>query len=43
MVVTATLGGFTGAHIAKYLPAVWLKRLVIAVGSLLTVIYFFKT
>lgn len=43
MLVTATLGGFTGAHIAKYLPAIWLKRLVIAVGTLLTVVYFFKT
>lgn len=43
MVVTATLGGFAGAHIAKYLPAIWLKRLVIIVGSLLTAIYFFKT
>lgn len=43
MVVTATLGGFAGAHIAKYLPALWLKRLVILVGSLLTVVYFFKT
>ena len=43
MIATATLGGFTGAHIARYLPAVWLKRLVIAVGSLLTVIYFYKT
>ena len=43
MVVTATLGGFTGAHIAKYLPALWLKRLVVLVGSLLTVVYFFKT
>ena len=43
MVITATLGGFAGAHIAKYLPGIWLKRLVIAVGTLLTVIYFFKT
>ena len=43
MVITATLGGFAGAHIAKYLPGIWLKRLVIAVGTLLTIIYFFKT
>jgi uncharacterized membrane protein YfcA len=43
MVITATLGGVAGAHIAKYLPGIWLKRLVIAVGTLLTVIYFFKT
>lgn len=43
MVVTATLGGVAGAHLARYLPAVWLKRLVIGVGSVMTVIYFFKT
>lgn len=43
MILTATLGGFAGAHIARYLPALWLKRLVIAVGSVMTVIYFFKT
>ena len=42
MVVTATLGGMVGAHIARYLPAIWLKRLVIGVGSVMTVIYFFK-
>lgn len=40
MVVTATLGGMVGAHIARYLPAIWLKRLVIGVGSAMTVIYF---
>ena len=43
MVATATLGGVTGAHIARYLPAYWLKRLVIGVGSVMTLIYFFKT
>ncbi len=42
MVVTATLGGMVGAHIARYLPAIWLKRLVIGVGSVMTVVYFFK-
>lgn len=43
MLATASLGGYAGAHLAKKLPARWLKRLVIAVGSTLTVIYFFKT
>ena len=38
-----TLGGFAGARIARYLPAVWLKRIVIGVGTVMTVIYFFKT
>ena len=43
MILTATLGGVAGAHIARYLPAIWLKRLVIGVGSVMTVIYFIKT
>lgn len=43
MVLTATLGGFAGARIARYLPAVWLKRIVIGVGTVMTVIYFIKT
>lgn len=43
MVFTATIGGFTGARIARYLPAVCLKRIVIGVGAVMTVIYFFKT
>lgn len=42
MVTTASLGGFAGAHVARYLPALWLKRLVIGVGSVMTIIYFFK-
>jgi uncharacterized membrane protein YfcA len=43
MVLTATMGGFAGARIARYLPAIWLKRIVIGVGTIMTVIYFFKT
>lgn len=43
MIVTATFGGVAGARLARYLPALWLKRLVIGVGSVMTVIYFFKT
>ena len=42
MIVTATLGGFAGAKLALYLPPVWLKRFVIAVGTIMTLIYFFK-
>ena len=41
--VTAAIGGYAGAAFARKLPAKWLKRLVIAVGAGLTVIYFFKT
>jgi uncharacterized membrane protein YfcA len=43
MVLTATMGGFAGARIARYLPAIWLKRIVIGVGTVMTIIYFFKT
>ncbi len=43
MLVTAMIGGYAGAAFARRLPAVWLRRLVVTVGSALTVIYFFKT
>lgn len=43
MLVTATLGGYVGALFARRLPALWLRRLVVAVGSTMTVIYFYKT
>lgn len=43
MLVTAMIGGYVGASLARRLPAVWLKRLVVAVGASLTVIYFGKT
>ncbi len=42
MIVTATIGGLAGAKLALYLPAVWLKRFVIAVGTIMTILYFFK-
>jgi uncharacterized membrane protein YfcA len=41
--VTAAIGGYVGAAFARKLPAVWLKRLVIAVGATLTVVYFIKS
>ena len=40
---TATVGGYVGAAVARRLPALWLRRLVIAVGATLTVIYFGKS
>jgi uncharacterized membrane protein YfcA len=43
MLVTALIGGYAGASLARRLPARWLKRLVIAVGTALTLIYFAKT
>jgi uncharacterized protein len=43
MLVTATLGGYWGASIARRIPALWLRRFIIAVGFLLTAFYFYKT
>lgn len=43
MLATATAGGYVGAHWARRLPALWLKRLVVAVGGSLTLVYFAKT
>ena len=43
MLVTATIGGYGGAAVARKLPALWLRRFIIAVGGVLTVYYFGKT
>lgn len=43
MLATATIGGYWGASIARKIPAVWLRRFIIAVGFTLTVFYFYKT
>lgn len=43
MLATALVGGYAGASLARRLPARWLRRLVVAVGSSLTAIYFIKT
>ena len=43
MLATATIGGYAGASLARRLPAMLLRRLVVVVGASLTVIYFYKT
>lgn len=43
MLITALIGGHAGASLARRLPSLWLKRLVVAVGASLTVAYFLKT
>ncbi len=43
MLAAALFGGYAGATLARRLPSIWLKRLIIAVGTTLTVLYFFKT
>ena len=41
--VTAAMGGYVGASLARRMPSILLRRLVIAVGGILTVVYFGKT
>jgi len=43
MLVTATVGGYAGAAVARKIPALWLRRFIIATGLILTVFYFQKT
>lgn len=43
MLVAAMAGGYAGAAMARRLPALWLRRLVVAVGAVLTTFYFVKT
>lgn len=43
MLATATLGGYWGASIARKIPALWLRRFIIAVGFILAAFYFYKT
>ena len=43
MTATAMAGALAGAALARRLPAMWLRRLVVAVGSTLTAVYFVKT
>lgn len=43
MMLTASLGGYLGARMARNIRGPWLRRMVIAVGSVLTLYYFSKT
>jgi uncharacterized membrane protein YfcA len=43
MLATAAVGGYWGAVGARKVPAAWLRRFIIAVGSALTVYYFYFT
>lgn len=43
MIATAMVGALAGANLARRLPAIWLRRLVVAVGASLSVVYFYKT
>ncbi|MDT3672854.1 MAG: sulfite exporter TauE/SafE family protein [Aromatoleum sp.] len=43
MLTTAAAGGYWGAVGARRIPAIWLRRFIIAVGTTLTVYYFSTT
>jgi uncharacterized membrane protein YfcA len=43
MVAGGVIGGYFGAHYAQKLPAVWVRGVVIAVGSAVTTYYFWKS
>jgi len=43
MLLTASLGGYGGARLARQIQGPWLRRVVIAVGSALSLYYFYKT
>jgi uncharacterized membrane protein YfcA len=42
MLVTGVVGGYVGGMLARTLPAIWLRRVVIATGSILSCIFFIK-
>ncbi|MDC7709626.1 sulfite exporter TauE/SafE family protein [Vogesella indigofera] len=42
MLAGTIVGGIAGARLARRLPAIWLKRVVVALGSVLTLAFFWK-
>jgi uncharacterized membrane protein YfcA len=42
MLLAASAGGYGGARLARRIRGPWLRRVVIAVGSALTLYYFYK-
>lgn len=42
MLLAASAGGYAGARVARRIGGPWLRRMVIAVGSALTLYYFYK-
>ncbi len=40
MMITATIGGYAGARLARRLPAKWVKKFVVMVGALMTFAFF---
>ena len=42
MLLTASIGGYWGARVARNIRGPWLRRVVIAVGGSLSLYYFYK-
>ena len=42
MMVCATIGGFSGAKLAKRMPIQWVRTVVIATGVVMTLVFFFR-
>ena len=42
MLAAGIVGGYVGGRLARKLPAVWLRRVVIATGSILSLVFFIK-
>jgi uncharacterized membrane protein YfcA len=40
MMVAAVLGGYVGARVARRLPPIWLRAGIVAVGTIMTIIFF---
>ncbi|SIQ10164.1 sulfite exporter TauE/SafE family protein [Marinobacterium stanieri] len=43
MMLAATLGGYQGAHLSRILPAVWVKRFVVLVGLVMTLVFLLRS
>jgi uncharacterized membrane protein YfcA len=42
MAVGAIIGGYGGAAIARQVPAIWVRRLVVVISVTLTIYFFLK-
>ena len=40
MMVMATIGGYAGARLARRIPAIWIRRLIVVVGAIMTILFF---
>jgi uncharacterized protein len=42
MMVAATLGGYSGAHVSKKIPVAWVRGTVVATGLMMSVVFFVR-